>query len=175
MTKEELAEYKRTKRMEYYYRNKEKEKERREDWRKKNLVKFKDSQKESSKRYYEKNKDRLNKKHSEKRMNDPCLRMLNASYGNARSRKKEHNVKISYIRDIYPKDNSCPILGVEFDTSTFKGDYAPSLDRIDSSLGYVEGNLQIISWLANRMKTNSTKEQQLLFARGILKFYGEDS
>ena len=39
------------------------------------------------------------------------------------------------------------------------GDDSPSLDRIVSSLGYVKGNIRVISYKANRVKSNATLEE----------------
>ena len=66
----------------------------------------------------------------------------------------------------YPK--VCPILRIELDWKA-KGnggqDNSPSLDRIDSTKGYVKGNVMIMSTLANRMKQNATPEQLNQFSR----------
>lgn len=174
------AEYKRRKRREYYYRNQELEKARRDAWRAANKEVFKESQKKSSKKFYEKNKEACHAAVSEARAADPCRRILNSSYGNARSRGIPHEVGIKDVREVYPKDNICPIFGTPF--TNIKQSQAgkkigtnPSLDRIDSTLGYIPGNIQVVSWRANSMKSDATKEELIVFAKGILKLYGEDS
>jgi len=43
-------------------------------------------------------------------------------------------------------------------------DYAPSMDKIIPALGYVKGNIQIISMRANRIKSNATTEELRLVA-----------
>jgi len=48
-----------------------------------------------------------------------------------------------------------------------------SIDRIDSSKGYVPGNVQIISRKANSMKQDANAESLLIFAKAILEMQGE--
>lgn len=40
-----------------------------------------------------------------------------------------------------------------------KTDDTPSIDRIDCTKGYIKGNVRIVSWWANRLKSNLTLEQ----------------
>lgn len=44
---------------------------------------------------------------------------------------------------------------------------SPSLDRIVPEKGYVKGNVQFLSNLANSMKQNASQEQLLLFANWV--------
>lgn len=65
----------------------------------------------------------------------------------------------------------CPVLGIPILVSSQRGNCAnsPSIDRIIPSLGYVKGNVLVISIQANRIKTNATPEEILLVA----KFYDQ--
>lgn len=56
----------------------------------------------------------------------------------------------------------CPVLGIKLDYFVKGGvpsDYSPSFDRLDSSKGYVSGNVTIMSNRANRIKSNSSVDE----------------
>lgn len=62
--------------------------------------------------------------------------------------------------DIDPEDcqipEFCPVLGIKL-TPKGKGthsDSTPTLDKVDPNKGYTKGNVNIISWKANRIKSN---------------------
>ena len=61
---------------------------------------------------------------------------------------------------------TCPYLGVAF--SPLDKQYGYSLDRIDSTKGYIKDNIRVISRQANIMKNNATEEQLIAFAKGVL-------
>lgn len=47
----------------------------------------------------------------------------------------------------------CPVLGMKLKIGVgAKSENSPSLDRRIPSLGYVPGNVFVISWMANRLK-----------------------
>lgn len=51
----------------------------------------------------------------------------------------------------------CPILGMELDYfAETRQENSPSFDQIDAGKGYIKGNVQIVSWRANRIKNNGT-------------------
>ncbi len=65
------------------------------------------------------------------------------------------------FEDLLPVPLVCPVLGVHLNYGE-KGKRAsdsPSIDRIDSTRGYVHGNVRIISWRANDLKKNATVEE----------------
>lgn len=54
----------------------------------------------------------------------------------------------------------CPILGMEIDYfAEIRQENSVSFDRLDSNKGYIEGNVHIISWRANRIKNDGTAEE----------------
>ena len=64
----------------------------------------------------------------------------------------------------------CPILGLPLYSTLGKkggGPNSPSLDRIEPALGYVPGNIVVISNRANRLKSDATIEE----LRKIASFY----
>jgi hypothetical protein len=64
----------------------------------------------------------------------------------------------------YPK--VCPVFRIELDWG-MNGHQpnSPSLDRIDSTKGYIKGNVMLMSHQANSMKSNATPEELNQFSR----------
>ena len=91
---------------------------------------------------------------------DPVRFLLHSSKYNAKAKGLEWNLSREDI--VIP--SVCPVFQVPFEKGTW---YAMSVDRIDPSKGYIPGNIQIISRLANSMKQNATSSQLKLFANWI--------
>lgn len=154
---------------------------------------FKDPQKakEYQKQWYEKNRERLtkyNKEHhrvkyssdisyKERRRlstiefikRNPKQRLLSSSKSTAKKKGYLHTMSVDDITI----PTHCPYLGVELTNiqNSFKVPTNISIDRIDSSKGYIPGNVQVISNLANRMKQEATEKQLIDFALGILNVH----
>ncbi len=80
-----------------------------------------------------------------------------------RAGKKGHEFSVS-ISDIPAIPEVCPVFPwIKLVLPTGKGrgfrPDAPSIDRKDSSKGYVPGNIRIISWRANGLKSNATERE----------------
>jgi hypothetical protein len=97
-------------------------------------------------------------------------KIKNRLVSRAKDSKRECDIDISDIE--IPE--YCPYLNIKLSTDKkdcYNDNYY-SIDRIDSSKGYVKGNIQIISRIANTMKNNATIEQLLIFAENIKKLHG---
>lgn len=108
-----------------------------------------------AKEFYQKNREKelaLNKKRYEENLS----KMLWAS---ARTRAREKNLPF----DITPEDivipKYCPVFGFELKIRTKDRMAAPSIDRIIPEKGYVKGNIIVVSFKANTMKSNATLEE----------------
>lgn len=117
------------------------------------------------KQWYQKNKDRLKplrKEYLKKYwLENPEKSLLRLA--KARAKRKGWDFNIDETDIVIPE--ICPALGVKLERFT---QYAPSIDRKDSSKGYVKGNIQVISELANRMKSNASPKDLESFAKWLL-------
>jgi hypothetical protein len=64
------------------------------------------------------------------------------------------------LSDIVIPD-TCPVLGIPLDKENVdkRINNSPSLDKFFPDRGYVKGNIQVISWRANRIKSDGTPEE----------------
>lgn len=99
----------------------------------------------------------------------------------AKTRSKKDGRDFSIILNdiIIPK--RCPILGIELKAEVGSGKslgssnhHAPQLDRIDSSKGYISGNVCVISTLANTLKKNGTAREFLAITAFLIDLRTKD-
>lgn len=67
----------------------------------------------------------------------------------------------------------CPYLKIKlsYNKKDSKKPFYYSVDRIDSSKGYIKGNVRIVSMLSNTMKNEASSDQLLTFAKSILEIH----
>lgn len=143
-------------------------------WRSNNLEKAR----AKSREYYALNKDKIRKdpiKQSEYHLLYRETQTENWIYSSTKSRAKRIGQEFNLDKSDIQIPEICPYLKQAL---VYKGGlckrekYNPSIDRIDSSKGYVKGNIQIVSDLANRMKQDATKEELIQFAKSVLEKEG---
>lgn len=78
----------------------------------------------------------------------------------ARSRAARDGIPFTIsVSDVIIPD-TCPVLGIPLYREGGKNMHnTPSLDRFIPELGYVPGNVHVISWRANWLKNNATVEE----------------
>ena len=91
--------------------------------------------------------------------------MLNSAKRRAKEKKLDFNIDISDIE--LPK--VCPLLDIPLSINSLNREFSYSLDRIDSSKGYIKGNVWVISDRANRLKNNATLEELILLVNNLKK------
>lgn len=137
--------------------------------------------------WYERNKEEQYRRNQESKAKDPekWKKWARDSYHRRKSdpeklvyfllkdakvRATKKNVPFTITEeDLVPLPDVCPVMKIPFDKSRR---YSRSLDRVIPELGYVPGNVQIISQLANAMKWDSTREERLAFANWVLASEG---
>lgn len=65
------------------------------------------------------------------------------------------------LEDIPEVPVLCPVLGIRLQPNDVAGpiDSSPSLDRIQAKLGYVPGNVRVISFRANRLRSDASADE----------------
>lgn len=88
-------------------------------------------------------------------------------YRSAKNRAKARGMEFSISRDDVVIPDFCPVLGIPIviETARPPKDNSPSLDRIDNSLGYVPGNVRVISYRANAIKRDMTLAEARLLVK----------
>lgn len=97
------------------------------------------------------------------RLNNPKKYLLQ----HAKSRAKLLGLDCNITEEDIVIPEICPVLETPFEYGTRS---SMSVDRIDPNIGYVKGNVQVISWKANAMKQNASKEELRKFANWINQY-----
>ncbi len=116
--------------------------------------------------YYQANKDEICARAREhgkaKHAKDPRYKMLSSAKLRAKAAGRECTVVLQDI--VIPE--FCPLLGIKIILGTRQvKNNSPTLDRKDSTKGYVPGNVWVISWRANRIKADATLDEIKLLVK----------
>lgn len=103
------------------------------------------------------------------RTKNPQKRLVLCTRQSAKLKGLEHNIDETDLT----LPEYCPLVGIKIDYSAGTGKTMdkPSVDRIDPTKGYIKGNVEVMSSLANTMKNKATPEQLLFFAKELVKRY----
>lgn len=83
----------------------------------------------------------------------------------AKGRATKSGVPFSISEQDISIPHSCPVLDIPILVGQSKAsDNSPSLDRIMPAMGYVPGNVEVISMRANRIKNDATPDELRMVA-----------
>ena len=99
-------------------------------------------------------RDCENQRQKDDRDKNPVHRLFLLSRRRAKRDKLDFNLTEDYIKSIWPKNNKCPIFGTEFLSGWENKKSLPTIDKIIPKKGYIIGNVVIISFLANQIKSD---------------------
>lgn len=126
----------------------------------------KDAVKGRNKVAHEKNRVANNERHAalradRKKSPDAKLWAIKKLLDDARRRARQRNLEFSISTGDFDASALCPIFGVEliYQANEVRSPNSASLDRIDSGKGYIQGNIWIISWRANQIKSDATPDE----------------
>lgn len=89
------------------------------------------------------------------RRNHPAAEMLQR----LRNRAKASNIPFNLTKEDISIPEFCPVLGMKMSPHVDgPSPTSPSVDRVIPALGYVKGNVNVISLRANRLKSNASIE-----------------
>ena len=91
----------------------------------------------------------------------------------AKKRKIEFNISLEYVWDLFIKqERKCALTGREiYFGKTNTKETTASLDRIDSSKGYIEGNVQWVHKTLNVMKWGVSMGEFITICKEVVKNY----
>lgn len=90
------------------------------------------------------------------------LKVLKAWLARKRSQAARRGLEFNLTEaDLFPIPDTCPALGIPIRFYSVRGvrDDSVSIDRIDNSKGYVKGNVVLVSFKANRIKSDATPDE----------------
>lgn len=126
------------------------------------IIRKRSRQNETEKKKHAEKRDWYWTKPDERRASRGRWREKNAErsmWYRARRRAEEKGLPFDITPDDIVIPERCPVLGLVLTTGRKQGiqDHASAtLDRIIPERGYVKGNIAVISWRANRIKTDAT-------------------
>lgn len=102
------------------------------------------------------------------------MRFYKSIIYNAQSRKLDFNISIEYLWDLFIKQSRlCALSGLPlvFGANNGKVEGTASLDRINSSMGYIVGNVQWVHKTVNNMKWDMSQEYFLQLCKTISEYH----
>ncbi len=95
-------------------------------------------------------------------------------YHLAKHRAKKHNIPFTITQEHIQIPAHCPVLGMPLRPGKGRAHCgSPTLDRIIPTVGYVPGNVRVISFRANQLKSNGSARELRQVAEDLERLFNE--
>lgn len=95
--------------------------------------------------------------------------LLKRSRNCKKGKEEVCNLDLEYLLSLYDnQQGKCALSGVELETATFYNLKGISIDRINSDIGYIKGNIQLVCWVVNQMKNDLSNEELIQWSGYIV-------
>lgn len=126
------------------------------------------------KQYYARLETKIRKKNNNREHRNTPYGLAVDLCSRARHRAQKGNLPFNltpeYILSVLPAPFVCPLLGARMVRGDNKVEkFSPSLDRIVPERGYVQGNVMVISSLANQIKSTATADEIITVGQNLKK------
>ena len=116
------------------------------------------------KKYHEENREEINayhrKRSKERRSEKPFHSRLTSLRSSAKKRNLQFNLKVSDLEDLWEKQNGlCFYSKKKMDLLAGDKKNTFSVDRIDSTKGYIVNNVVLCRWIVNLMKNDMNVDE----------------
>tara|TARA_A100000164_G_C21390207_1_gene532807 strand:- start:123 stop:491 length:369 start_codon:yes stop_codon:yes gene_type:complete len=100
-------------------------------------------------------------------------KLLWGSKAKAKKKNLDIDIDLEYLHTLYIGSGGiCPMTGVKMQTSKGtrkeRNSMAMSIDRIDSDVGYIKGNVRLVSTWYNNAKAHLTDEMTITMAKRLI-------
>ncbi len=96
---------------------------------------------------------------------------LRRAKNSCKKRQLEYNIDLNYIRNLYKsQDGKCALSGVALEPFGYYNSSTISIDRIDSTKGYIIGNIQLVCWVVNQMKNDLSIKELINWCNSITEY-----
>ena len=130
---------------------------------------------EQNREWHRNNRERNNLRAKQYKQEKPATIFVSQSRGRAKKLGVPFDLTEEYVLELIKNSEFCPVLGLKLVYGGGRGKQMPdsaSLDRVVGTLGYVKGNVRIISWRANELKKDATLEELRCVYLDALKGFG---
>jgi hypothetical protein len=131
---------------------------------------------EQSSKYIKANKDKYYNDQQRKRETKPVF--LSQLFYNAKTRAAKKNIEFDLTKEFLEElldcsEMKCSVTGLKMNLECHSrkkaNPFKCSIDRIDSSKGYIQDNVRFVCWAVNQMKADRTDEEFKFWVESIYK------